>query len=518
MKKKSVKGATEEATSRSNDLKCLVQLPEEVLIEIFTYLPAASLRQMMMTNSVFDQLIGSSSKLMRKFVVKVLMKNRWDFPSLRKLRRKYQNLKLAQFGKCDAFDEPLIYGLKIIGTTAKRLEICDSEVTMDTFLMTVNMMKHLTHVKFVGLKISSGCGIADPPEFKFLKTLKVIESDVDFKIFQRARDLEDVYIQTDDCKKIDLTSFEQMLMRQNKLRTLELINIRFSNFLEVIHEFPFQLNQLTVQQCHFKVKENFERFLVSQKNLKGLDFLISSLNLKLDRLRYFEDSLTNILKMTNLKTLCLEIKNYQFANEIFLYQATNENVENLALFLETNIEVKTILNVFPNCKKLEMKIRELDQESVNYINDKMHKLEHLKIINLSSESFKMIKKKNLKSLHIQETNIEPGHWICFINNNPQITKLIINFTFFMDLDLTLLSYITRQLKLDHLELIDKYIGMENNIYLMICENCPQLKYLKLWNINVEKDFEEKDFEFLRRKQIKFHLYNDESIYAPIVPF
>lgn len=106
----------------------------------------------------------------------------------------------------------------------------------------------------------------------------------------------------------------------------------------------------------------------------------------------------------------------------------------------------------------------------------------------------------------------------FLENHSNITKLIINFTFFMDISEEFIDTVTKRLKLEHLELIDKWVGMNNEIYLTICENSPSLKYLKLWNINVEKDFEECDKEFLRSRNIRFHLFNDESLNTPMVPF
>jgi hypothetical protein len=106
----------------------------------------------------------------------------------------------------------------------------------------------------------------------------------------------------------------------------------------------------------------------------------------------------------------------------------------------------------------------------------------------------------------------------FLDNNPTITKLIIVFTFFVDLSEDFIDRVTKKLNLEHLELIDKWIGMENEVYKMICENSKSLKYLKLHNINVEKNFEEVDKEYLRSRNIQFHLYNEESLNAPMVPF
>lgn len=192
-------------------------------------------------------------------------------------------------------------------------------------------------------------------------------------------------------------------------------------------------------------------------------------------------------------------------------------IENLNLYLRTtNFSVINFLKISPNVKSLELDVKELNDEEIKFINE-YAPTTHLKISSLSSENFSRLKLKSIKSLHI-ETCIEPCHWHKFIENNLGITKLVINFSFLMDFDMNLLNHITQNLKIEHLELIDKYIGFENKIYEEICENCKCLKYLKLWNINIEKNFTDEDKDFLRRKNIKFLLFNDEALNAPMISF
>lgn len=493
------------------------------MIEIFTYLAMTDLKRVVMTSHVFNDTVGQSTRLMKKFVVKISPKRKWDFESLGRLGRKHQNVKLVDFKSDDDSIHEVIGELHNFGRNVKYFELNECEISIDNLVKILSTMKKLETVVIMTVKspdeAENQCDRLSLPELKHLSNLKVVESDMLFEIFVKARALKEICFQPHDCKTVDLKSFEELLSHQQKLKTLEMINVRFSNFLANEIKFPFKLISLTIHQCHFKEKENFESFLESQNELTEIDLTINNMKLQLDRVRYFEDSLATVLKHKRLKQVNLEIENYNFASTNFLRQSTNENVESLKLILtQTTCSAVAFLKIFNNIETFELSVKNIDDESLKFINEKLHKLHTLKITKFSSEAFAKLKIKNLNSLHINETNILPEHWLEFLDNNPKITKLVINFTFFMDLTEDFIDTITKKLNLEHVELIDKWIGMRNEIYEMICANCKNLKYLKLWNINVEKDFNETDKEFLRSRNIEFHLFNDESLNTPMVPF
>lgn len=414
----------------------------------------------------------------------------------------------------------VIDGLYNIGRNVKHFELNDCEVTLNLVVEIIETMVQLTSVDLFYIKVSGDVEEAENlPECKFLTHLKLVESDSLFKVFHRAVNLHEICFQADIQKKLELSLFEDILRHQKKLKSLELINIRFSNLFDSNFDFPFQLKSLTIHNCHFRDKENIEKFLERQTQLEDVDMTVSNMKLQLDRNRYFEESLSIIAKRKHLKHLALDIENYDFANMNFLHHCINDCVENLTLSLEqTSCPLTSILKTFPNLQSLALSVKVIDDETVVYINEKLSKLKKIKITKFPSEFFAKLKLKNLKSLHVNEANIELEHWMKFIDSNLNITELIINFTFFMDLSEDFIDIVTRKLKLEHLELIDKWIGMKNDIYFMICENSKSLKYLKLHNINVEQNFDESDKEFLRSRGLRFHLFNDESLNTPMVPF
>lgn len=473
----------------------------------------------MLTSHVFKDIVAQSSKLMNKFVMKVSPKRKWDFVSLTMFERVHQNVKLMEFKSEDESIATAVEGLYNIGGNVKRVELNDCGVSMDVLVKVFQAMPRLTIVDLVGVKVTGNVSDVALPEFRNLRTLKIANCDSLCEIFQRASSISKISFESNDRKSLELTKFEDVLHNQKYLETLELVNIKFSNFLEGETNFPFQLKSLKIHQCHFKKRENLENFLEAQQSLIEVDLTISNMKLQLDRARYFEESLKIIMQQKHLKQLSLDIENYEFANTNFLQKNVNRNVQHLILKLEkTSCSLSTIFSAFPNVKSLAVSTKDVDLENIKYINENLLNLQSIKVTKFPSELFGKLKVRNLKSLHVNETNIEINHWMEFLDNNPTMTKLIIVFTFFVDLSEEFIDRVTKKLNLEHLELIDKWIGMQNEIYKMICNNSKNLKYLKLHNINVEKNFDESDKEYLRSRNIKFHLYNDESLNAPMVPF
>lgn len=472
----------------------------------------------MLSRHVFNDLIGQSTKLMKKCLMKISPKRKWDFKSMETLSRKHQNVKILDFNINESVTiQSVIDGVTNVGSFVRHFELYDCRISMNDLVSLLQAMKLLTRVGLINVKESQR-DLKESPEFDFLTQLKFIECDCWFEVFKKAKKIKEIHFQA-DCKNVDLKNFEEILMNQTNLQSLLLINLKSTNFLANDLIFPFQIKSLTVQNCHFKTKENFELFLDRQNSLTDVDLTISNMKLYLDRIRYFEDSLKILTTKKTLKTFSLEINEYKFSSTNFLNQNVNENVKKLKLnFAQTNFPFVSILKVFPNVDSLEISIQDINDSNIETLNKNLMNIKHLKIIKFPSEIFAKLRMKFLKSLHIHETNIQVEQWLEFLEKHLNITKLIINFTFFMNIPDDFIDTITKKLKLEHLELIDKLIGMKNDIYKNICENCKTLKYLKLWNINVEKNFDENDKNYLRSGNISFHLFNDESLNSQMILF
>lgn len=504
---------------------CIENMHDEVLVTIFGYLSGNDLKRVMLTCRLFNDIVGFSSKLMEKLMLKITSKRNWNLGVLLDCQRKFQHLRIKKFTASDNYG-PVFQCFLDVVKNVKTFELHDSHINFNDLQEMIVFLPKMTQFELVNVKIMGELNIVEDqqlPALDHLKIVKIIDSDLCFEIFEKARNLTGICLQYDDCRRhenINLTSLEVILCKQKHLKSLEIFNIRYSNLFDrdFVDEIPFQLDNLTLSQCYFKNKDNFDKFIERQQELQEVELAMGNLNLKLDRLRYFEDLLLHVFRLKKLNHFNLEIKNYQFMNENHFHYGVSENLTSLTCSLEQTCKLNSVLKVFPNLKSLELKAKQLKTQEIEFLNNNLVKLEHLKVVNFSSDVFQQLKFKNLKSISIFETNIEPKDWDQFIINNPGITKLVINYTFFMDLSEAMIDKLTSKWNLEHFELIDKYIGLENDIYKMICNNCKNLKYLKLWNVNIEKDFDEADKDYLKSRNIQFHLFNDETLNTPIVPF
>lgn len=445
----------------------------------------------------------------------VTKKRKWDFGTIATLQRKHQSFVFFDFSTLDEnLDENLMDGLNNIGVNLKVLDLNDCCLSSSDFIKILNNIPKLKQLKIANSKILGS--VNKYLELENLKNLKVIKSQIEYEVFSNAKNMHDVYIENHETNSIDLRNFQKILFQQSKLKQLSLVNLRLSDLFDMkINRCSFQLESLKIIQCHFRHKENFEIFLENQMSLIDVELSLSNMKLSLDRIRYYDSIIACLMRKNSLKIFTLNVEEYKFTNFNFMELSQVKQFSLRAK--ETNFTTVSFLKYFPLLEQLEIDIKELNEENLQIINS-LSTLINLRVINLSSECFAKLKNKNLQSLYIHETLIDQCDWKLFIENNPQIIKFVIHFSFLMDFDVNLLDFITQKLNLVHVELIDKYVGFDNGIYKMLCENCKNLKYMKLWNINIERNFDEFDKDYLRSRNIKFHLFNDESLNKPMIPF
>lgn len=499
---------------------CIESFPEEILIEIFEYLSVNDLKQAALTIHVFNEVISQSVSLMKKFSIKISPKRKWDFDTIASFERKHRNVKISYFKSEDDLLTKAIENLADIAWNLTDFEMNNCKTERRVLSNLLCLTENLRNLSLVNITFEESFSlVTEPPELKFLRNLRIMDCDFFGNIFEKASNLQKLSFQAGNARNQNLDYLQKILQKQEKLEILSLENVQFTNFLEDRPRFHFQLKRLSIHLCHFSVKESFEDFLESQNELQEVEMTIGNMKLSLDRSNYFEETLSIIFRKSTLRKLSLEFEKYELRNLSFFKRCINQNLKALKIANELSFpEISTFLRACPNIESLDLSVKEIDDESIKFINENLIFLTSLKIAKFPSEAFGRLKIKSLSSLHVHETNIKHQDWLQFVDNNKQITKLIVNFIIFMDSSESLIDAISKKLKLEHVELIDKWIGMKNEIYVMLCENCKNLKYLKLWNINVEKDFDDSDKEYLRSRNIKFHLFNDETLNTPMIPF
>lgn len=492
-------------------------LQEEMLVIIFQYLTAKDLKSLLMTSRYFHNVIISSLTLMRKIILKFNYKYKFEYDYLASSFRRYQRLRIVESSSQDTSD-PLLKFIPTFNQNLTEVEFRGCSFKKSDFREILRNLPQLRKFVITNTIIEDLTGSSgEIPVLDKLTFLKISHSNFCFDLFKSSRNLNEMLVDLSGMKNhlLELEGFDEFLPSQKNLKHLELTDLLDKDaFLKDFgSEINFQLETLKINQCHFKQIKNFEKFLKTQKNIRNFDLSFQDRNEQeeVEEFGQYLEVLDHILRLKSLRSVVLEFSHLNPIRSAPSFLQANENVD----FLTCNFNglcSERIIKLFPNLKHLELKAKFMNEEQVDFLNQFLAKLESLKVVNFPSDFFRKLKFKNLAAIEICETNIEPDSWEEFINNNPGIKKLVINYAFFMEMTNEVIDTLTKRFKnLVHFELLDKYIGTKNDIYQTICENCPNLKYLKLYNINIEENFSDLDKNYLKSRGIKFDLFNDVSL-------
>lgn len=202
-----------------------------------------------------------------------------------------------------------------------------------------------------------------------------------------------------------------------------------------------------------------------------------------------------------------------FAQVLQLITSIFNSCVNKIKFTRSDFSVRILLDILKVTKNL--KLLELDQTLIrNYENLTVDNVTNLKITNCNREILKTVNFSNLECLNLEHTPFQLENWQHLLVQNRKIRKLIVKCTFGIDLSDRVFSEISRNLvHLEHLEILDKYVNVNNSVYKIIGDNCKNLKYLKMYNTNITENFSDADRNYLKSKNIECELYNDVSLYV-----
>lgn len=500
------------------DESCLENLHEELIISIFQYLPVKDLKSLLLTNKYLNTLITSSSSLMRKIVLKFNFKRKSEYDYLMESLKKYQRLRVVEATLEDAIEDTLLKSIPSIKSDLFEIELRGCKLEKRNLLTIFQNLPELKKISVTNTLIGN---MSETLEGKAvlmkLKVLKISHSNFCFDLLTDTPKLEELIVDLSGSKstQLSLTGFDDYFKTLKSLKYFESVSVLKKEIFDSdgFDETNINLAVLKICQCHFLNKKCLESFVKTQRQIEIFELSIDDPpdQNEVDEFGDYVEILDIILKLTTLKTFSLETNHLNTIRYTPIYFNVNSNVTSFICNTDGLCNEKMI-RLFPNLQHLELKTKVIEDYQIDFLNQTLEKLESLKLVTFPSDAFKQLKLKNLKTIEIYETNIEPLCWNDFIKNHQGISKLIVNYSFFMEMGDEVIDYITKELKnLVHFELIDKYIGTKNDIYKLICENCQKLEYLKLWNINIEEDFNDDDKDYLKRRGVKFDLFNDVSL-------
>ncbi|CAO1339623.1 unnamed protein product [Diamesa tonsa] len=368
----------------------LKALPEELHGLIFSYLTVEEILNATKVSKRWNDLIGSSCECMKNIWINVGDRfrepNKVELKIIRSSRRKYENFKISEMENglqilvypprnwlraqidIQSFitKEDYISLMKIVSTTIRELDIFDMEIESNSEEYEKLMFQNLWKIRF-GFVTS----VALEPFLKFHSKLTEMTLD----------DISDV----PGAPRNACESMIELLQLNTCITHLSLTSDVFTKIFSTENSccFQFNLKSLIVEYSDNSktILKQFERFLISQKNLEHL-------------------------------VLCDWISNETV--ELIFNGATNIRHLTFDYFDEntTRMKIKT-LEVNQNIKEMEFDGDGLVPEFLKTLIDATPRLEKLYVFHLTQELLIYISKKLLSLISIKYCSMETDCCECY---------------------------------------------------------------------------------------------------------
>ncbi|KAL7013812.1 hypothetical protein ACKWTF_015598 [Chironomus riparius] len=375
-------------------------LPQELLLEIFTYLPAEDLLSLTLTCHKFNEIISNNSKLLENFEIQFISdyaNNEWIGS------RKYTRFFIDGFSGIY-----FLYILKDIGHDIDTLVINCSEFAVAYVKQMLLMCENLKN-----LTIYNATDDSDPQDYgypfvKYDLDYFYFRGDIDvFKLFVECTAKElDVRRDYDDESK-DVSGLKTFLKTQKGLTDLKMENFDKTSSLfddDSLVSLQFKLKNLKLKNFDDYCSYNFWEFLENHK--ESLQYLeVCFVN---------HEAITPFRKFRNLKTLkmynmCSDFSELCSVETLYLKDVDEKwsekfkNVKNLVISqnVEEVAQVET-LKKLDNLKISNCSIPTLKIPTVKRLTLKKVELESIKPFEYEDgceiEELKIIKCKNVEWL------------------------------------------------------------------------------------------------------------------------
>lgn len=469
---------------RREEEKTFEDLSCEVVLMIFSFLDAESLKNASLVCTKWNELIGSSASTMNKLKLKL---DPWTIEKLEEsavFNRHYNfvdifygnvfdkvvdalnRFKVVQARKFKIFG-PQTVGVKVIELLSKMpmLEI----LVFETFKIDIRGEETLevNLPELRSLEIDSvNCGA-----LKFITAEKISRIYIHgYRIpsFEDTKNLKDFLSRSKQLKKLDLNyhSFAALFGHQN-----------LPNFSFQLSEFKLDLYQTSLSP---EMGKNFNKFLKSQSNLESLVFnLVENIPQSI--------FITIFNELKNLTLLDIQVADLPI--ERSFYEKINQNLSlrelKLRKFFPNVVATRGYLGNFPLIESLWVN-RELTWEELTCLNDFNKNLKTLTAHQIQGPPVKSCKFNNLKTLSVDFV-IDTAPWMALIASSLSIETIELDSIEKGEIDRAeLIEFLTNQPTLRHLKLSGDYDEIKI-IFDKIKFNYGNLKTLEL-KMSITNDY------------------------------
>lgn len=380
----------------------LIELPYEMLESIFDYVLCNDLKNLMLIESRFREIVITSPRLMRKLRL-VLWENwRSRVPFIEENGNNVKELIFdhTSFEKPNEFKDlmKLMRGIEIL--KLNNVHIIAENITKKYKVLSLKIPK----IKKLDMDNSK----AVPKVLKlYLKKLQVQELKLDFSHYNTTSDLTEFLCKQKHLKKLTLSGFENIMYKS-----------LFSD--DINDRVQFQLKHLIINH-RIVPNASFLSFLKTQKSLEKLE-VHKEINITEFFNVIFEMSIASLTLQTNFVTL----KNINFK------KISNSNISELVLFTKKQYGIEQTINFLvsklQNLKTLKIinSITDSSDQLLGYVH--LKKLENLHIENSKLKFIQNINFNCLKSIHLCKIYpfLKFEDWTNLLKNNTGIEEITLS--------------------------------------------------------------------------------------------
>ena len=368
------------------EAKQLMDLHDEVLVEILSYLDGHSLLNSTRTCYRMNDIVSSTDKLTKK--IKLVIKFReefgvrysikhylWRLRSLLGSQRKYQSLTISHVSK-DMFNNKKMKTLLMkifikFGANISKLNLWFMELsTCNDFTEIMKNFKNVANCELQMIKISPTSVLPADTQLSMPHLKELFISCCNSfcaETFYSCDKLKKLVFFFDYYNRsyFEIGTFEGFLLKQESLKVLDIglgasiVERMFKT--DRSDEVKFSLDSLKLQDVYFADKNIALKFFQTQKQLKKFDFYLKNEKYrKLDTMQFYEGILKHVFQSPVLVSVDIVAVTYQFLNMDFLNGITNSNVKKLDFrdfsgvsYFKKNCEFfQKMTNIFPNINEV----------------------------------------------------------------------------------------------------------------------------------------------------------------------
>jgi hypothetical protein len=372
----------------------ILDLPTEMLMEIFDNLPEEDRMNTMAACKRFEETIGNSKELYRDFHLTITPSSLTKDPeTLLKIRRRIGSITIKDFHAVrsewipkktpESLFQKVLKFFRRVGSSVLRLKIYECSMREDYFVELMSLVQNCETVILNSVTFVSSKEIPKV-DIKFQRLHKLsLDGVKNCAILDAVFTTKSIRKLTIRYNSTDWSTFEKIMLRQKYLKSLKVWYNRIEGFKNSPEKWKsIQVEKLLVLDNRFGNKEDFESicaFLKTQKKVQ---------NLQIEGFEGYDNE--NLLKETILGLLHLDTLRLLGSCPIEpSWRIHNPNVT-------TSLNEMGFLG-FPNLTMLKYH-RPLTPEILSQINS----LQRLTVLNINSATpqlLELMKIKELKKLH-----------------------------------------------------------------------------------------------------------------------